>query len=329
MIKVTILAMHNAASSTILGPMDVFDSAGVLWNYTCGLQIEPHFEVNIATLDGHPVKCLNRFILKPHCSIEDVKQTDIILVSSILDIEKVLKYEGKAIQWLKDQYEKGAALASACTGAYVLAETGLLDGKTATTHWGYLEEFRQRYPKITLKPERLITDEGDLYCSGASNACLDLAVYLVEKYCGHETAVKCAKGLLIDPDRFSQKPYGSILGFQKNHSDKIVLKSQQWLEEHYFEKLDISQLASNLNISRRTLERRFKKATGDTPLVYLQRIRIETAKNMLELNSKTFDEITYEAGYENTSFFRKLFKKHTDLTPKEYRRKFRPRREIS
>jgi transcriptional regulator GlxA family with amidase domain len=323
MIKIAILAMHNAASSTISGPMDIFHSAGVLWNYTCGTAMDPRFETRIVTLDGKPVKCLNNLMIKPHCSVDEVGKTDIVLISSIMDIGKVLKHESKAISWLKSQYEKGSAIASICTGAYVLAETGLLDGKTATTHWGYLEEFRQRYPKIELKPERLITDEGDLYCSGASNACLDLAIYLVEKYCDHGIAVKCAKGMLIDLGRFAQTPYSSILDFQKSHGDETIIKSQQQLEKNYTQKIDIDRLASTLSLGRRTFERRFKKATGDTPLLYLQRIRIEAAKKMLELNERTFDEITYEVGYENSSFFRKLFKKHTDLTPKEYRNKFR------
>ncbi len=323
MISVTILAMHNAGATTITGPMDIFHSTGILWNHAHGIPQTPKFDVKVVTVDGEPVRCLNRMLILPHCAMGEVKKTDLVLVSSILDIQKVLRYEHGAIQWLADLYASGTALATACTGAYVLAETGLLDGKTATTHWGYLEEFRQRYPGIDLKPERMITDEGDLYTSGASNACLDLSIYLVEKYCGHEAAVQCAKGMLIDPGRSFQSAYASILEFQKKHNDEIVTNIQDWIESHFSSDLDINLLADRFNLSRRTLERRFKNATGDTPLVYLQRVRIEAAKTSLETTPKSFDEISYEVGYSDCSFFRKLFKKHTHLTPKEYRHRFR------
>jgi len=322
--KIVILSLHNAGASTITGPMDSFHLAGVLWNYLNGEEAKPLFEVQIVSVDGGPVNCLNRLLIEPHMAIEDVTDADLILISSILDIEKTLKYEGAAIPWLKAHYQKGTALASVCTGAFVLAETGLLNGKTATTHWGYVEEFKQRYPRVDLKPERLITDEGDLYCSGASNACLDLSMYLIEQYCGHEVAVQCAKGFLLDLGRFSQAPYSSILSFQKRHADEVVLKSQNWIETNFEVGFSIDELAEKHHMSRRTFERRFKSATGDTPLLYLQRVRIEAAKKLLEANTRTFDEIAYEVGYSESNFFRKVFKKHTNLTPKEYQHKFLP-----
>jgi transcriptional regulator GlxA family with amidase domain len=322
--KIVILALHNAGASTITGPMDSFHLAGVLWNYLNGEKSKPLFEVKIVSVDGGPVNCLNRLLINPHLAIEDVTDADLILISSILDIEKTLEYEGAAIPWLNAHYQKGTALASVCTGAFVLAETGLLNGKTATTHWGYVEQFKQRYPKVNLKPERLITDEGDLYCSGASNACLDLSMYLIEQYCGHEVAVQCAKGFLLDLGRFSQAPYRSILNFQKKHADEAILQSQNWIESNFEAGFNIDEIAEKNAISRRTFERRFKSATGDTPLLYLQRVRIEAAKKLLEANAKTFDEIAYEVGYSESNFFRKIFKKHTNLTPKEYRNKFLP-----
>jgi transcriptional regulator GlxA family with amidase domain len=322
--KIVILALHNAGASTITGPMDAFHMAGVLWNYLNGEKAEPLFEVTIVSIDGGPVNCLNRLLINPHSALEDVDAADLILISSILDIEKTLKYEGAAIDWLQAHYRKGTALASVCTGAFVLAETGLLDGKTATTHWGYVEAFKQRYPRVQLKPERLITDEGDLYCSGASNACLDLTLYLIEQYCGHEVAVQCAKGFLLDLGRFSQAPYSSVLTYQKRHSDEAILQSQNWIEANFAASFSIDEIADKCHVSRRTFERRFKSATGDTPLLYLQRVRIEAAKKLLEANTMTFDEISYAVGYSESNFFRKVFKKHTNLTPKEYRNKFLP-----
>ena len=322
--NIVILALHNAGASTITGPMDAFFLAGVLWNYLKGQERKPFFNVKIVSVDGGPVNCLNRLLITPHLALDDVEDADLILISSILDIEKTLKYERRVIPWLVKHYQHGTALASLCTGTFVLAETGLLNKKTATTHWGYVDQFRQRYPQVNLKPERLITDEGDLYCSGASNACLDLSMYLIEQFCGHEIAVQCAKGLLLDMGRFSQAPYTSVLNFQKEHGDETILQAQNWMETNFDVGFSIDEITEKNNINRRTFERRFKSATGDTPLLYLQRVRVEAAKKLLELNTKTFDEISYEVGYNESSFFRKIFKKHTNLTPNEYRKKFLP-----
>lgn len=159
--RTTILAMFNTMASTVIGPMDIFYQAGVMWNYFKGEQPTPFFETRIVTTTGKPFKCLNGTTIVPDASIRDVVSTDLIVVSSILDIGKTMKYEGEAVDWLKAQYRHGAHIATICTGAFVLAETGLLDGKTATTHWGAAGEFRRRYPRVELKPERLVTDESD------------------------------------------------------------------------------------------------------------------------------------------------------------------------
>ncbi len=322
--KIVILALHNTGASTITGPMDSFHLAGILWNFLNGQKSTPLFDVKIVSIDGQPVNCLNHLLITPHHSLDEVDDADLILISSILDIEKTLQYEGRVIPWLIEQYKNGARLASLCTGAFVLAETGLLEGKTATTHWGYVDAFKERYPGVDLKPERLITDEGDLYCSGASNACLDLSLYLIEQFCGHDVAVQCAKGLLLDMGRLSQAPYASILSFQKKHNDETILQVQEWIENNFNHGLNIKQISEKYNMSRRTFERKFKSATGDTPLLYLQRVRIETAKKLLEANTKTVDEIAYDVGYNESNFFRKIFKKQTHLTPKAYRDKFLP-----
>ena len=179
--QITILAMYNTMASTVMGPLDIFYQAGVMWNYFKGKKLTPYFKVQMVTGNGKPVRCLSGVHLQPQGSIEDIQDTDLIIISSILDIDKTLMYQGEVIGWLKDQHRRGVHLASICTGAFVLAETGLLDGKTATTHWGFADQFRKRYPCIELKVERLITDEGDLYCSGGYNAGTDLCLYL-EKF---------------------------------------------------------------------------------------------------------------------------------------------------
>ena len=170
--------------------------------------------------------------MMPDGSIHDVQHTDLIVVSSILDIDKTLGVQGEVIDWLKDRYRRGSHIATICTGAFVLAETGLLDGKTATTHWGFADQFHKRYPRIELKPERLITDEGDLFCSGGYNAGIDLSLYLVEKYCGHEVALQSSKSVIADIGRTTQAPY-AIFEFQKDHRDKQILMVQEWIENNF------------------------------------------------------------------------------------------------
>lgn len=319
--KISILALHNTLATTVLGPMDVFFQAGQLWNFINGLPLTPYFEVEIISYDGNPVKCLNAVYLQPHRAIDAVDTTDLIIIPSISDIEKSLKYNTEILDWLKHHHKNGARIASICTGAFLLAETGLLDGKSATTHWGFVDRFKQMYPQIHLKPERLITDEGDLFCAGALGAGIDLSVYLIEKYCGQAVALQCSKALIHDKGRSSQAPY-SVFRFQKTHGDAAIKKAQQWIEKNYVNDVDMNHVSKMYNMSRRTFERRFKKATGDTPLCYLQRTRVETAKKLLETRTATFHDICYQVGYENSSHFREVFKKHTGLLPTEYQKKF-------
>jgi len=319
--KVTILAMYDTMAGSIMGPMDIFYQAGVTWNHIMGKEITPYFEIKVVTSAGDPFTCLNGARMIPDGSIHDVQDTDLVVVTSIVDIDQTLRLQGEVIDWLKDRYGRGSHIATICTGAFVLAETGLLDGKTATTHWCYATKFRNRYPQIELKPERLITDEDDLFCSGGLNAGIDLSLYLVEKYCGHEVALESSKFAISDIGRTSQTPY-TIFKFQKDHHDQQILTVQNWIEDKYDKNFSYAELARHHGMSRRTLERRFKAATGDTPLTYQQRIRVERAKHMLEDGRRSFDEITYHVGYEDSSTFRKVFIKQAGLRPTEYRNKF-------
>ena len=319
--KITILAIRNTIATTVMGPMDVFFQTGQLWNHINQMPLTPYFDVEIASQDGNPVKCLNNVLIQPHRAVNDVSETDLILIPSITNIEKTIKYSTDILSWLKHHYLKGTRIASVCTGAFLLAQTGLLNGKTATTHWGFVDEFRAMFPDVNLKPERIITDEGDLFCAGALSAGIDLSVYLVEKFCGHDIAIQCSKSLLHDMGRESQAPY-SVFQFQKKHTDKGIIASQKWIEDHFQEEIDFTVVAKANAMSRRTFERRFKKATGDTPLFYLQRTRVEEAKRLMESTRETFDGICYRLGYENSNHFREVFKKHTGLLPSEYQRKF-------
>lgn len=319
--KIAIVGLHNTIATTVLGPMDVFFQAGQLWNFINREPVTPFFNVEIVSLGGKPIKCLNQVMLQPHRAMEEVGEVDLIVVPSVTDVSRTIHHGGAILDWLSHHHSQGAHIASVCTGAFFLAETGLLDGKTATTHWGFVDQFRNMYPRVNLKPERLITDEGTLFCAGALAAGIDLAVYLVEKYCGHETAVQCSKALIHDMGRSSQAHY-SVFQFQKNHNDGIIKSAQEHIERNFKEEIDLNAVAKDHGMSRRTFERRFKKATGDTPLGYLQRTRVEAAKRLLENSRDTFEEICYQLGYENSGHFREIFKRHTGLLPMDYQRHF-------
>lgn len=321
MIKVTILAFQNAMASTIVGPMDMLNQAGQLWNMVNGAGPEPCFNVAVATSGRQPIQCDNRLTIVPHTAVDQVKETDLILIAAVANVEKTVKHCPEVIPWIHRQFQRGAHVGSICTGAFLLGKTGLLDGKSATLHWGFTKIFKQMFPKITVQPERLLIDHGRLYCSAGTNAGLDLSLYLVEKFCGRQIAIQCAKAMVFDMGRRLQTPYADFL-FAKDHCDKAVLVVQKWIEDHYTHSMDYNRLARDHGMSRRSLERRFKKATGVTPLVYLQQLRIASAKRMIETGSSSMDEIAHAIGYEDLSFFRKLFERISGLQPKAYRELF-------
>jgi transcriptional regulator GlxA family with amidase domain len=320
---ITIVALDTSVASTFTGPMDVFSLSGILWNGISGRNPAPDFEVHIATKDGKAVKCLNGITLTPHCSIHDIHKTDLVMVSAITGrISGALEANREVVTWLKEIYTNGAWIASVCTGAFVLAETGLLDGKKATTHWGFVRQFRKRYPRVKCRPDALITDEGDLFCSGGSNSCIDLSLYLVEKLCGRTVAIQCAKAMVYDLGRSTQAPYSALIA-KRSHRDGMIHDAQNLIEEHFSQRLGVSMLARRANMSERTFQRRFKEATGDTPVNFLQKVRIEAARDLLETGNRSFEEITCMVGYEDPGSFRKIFLRQTGLLPRDYQRLYR------
>lgn len=319
--KVTILGLYNSMASTIFGPMDILNQAGRLWNHLRKSPPTPFFDVTIASADGQVIRSLYNVLIQPHCGIEAIKKTDLIIIASATYIKQILKTSPGLVPWIRRQYNQGAHVASICTGAFLLAETGLLDGKSATLHWGFAEMFRRKYPRVNLRQDQMFIDQGRLYCAAGVNAGLDLSLYLVEKFCGRQTAVQCAKTMILDLGRKMQTPYDSFL-FPRDHGDPLINKAQKWIEQHHTQSIDYDRLAGQYRMSRRSLERRFKQATGVTPLGYLQKLRVENAKHLLEDGSRTFNEITYLVGYEDISFFRKIFVRLTGLRPKEYQQRF-------
>lgn len=317
--RVLILVFENTVASTFTGPLDVFHQAGRLFNRLMGGTETPYFDVKLVSLDGKPFETRTGMRVLPHLSIEEAEHADLVVISALASLNSE-RYPG-AVDWIRGHAERGAKIASVCTGAFLLAATGLLDEKSATTHWAFADNFRKLYPAVHLRPELVITDEGRLFCSAGFTAGMDLSLYLVEKYCGSEVALNCAKAMVYDFNRASQSPY-SVFRLLKNHNDTAILKVQAWIENHYAEKVNYPDLSKKFGFSKRTLERRFHAATGVTPLDYLRRVRVEASKRLLEESNKSFDEITFDVGYGDGGFFRKIFAKETGLNPLAYRQRF-------
>jgi transcriptional regulator GlxA family with amidase domain len=222
---------------------------------------------------------------------------------------------------LKKLYENGASLASLCIGAFLLAETGLLNGKKCSTHWAHISEFREKYPEVEVEDGAIITEHDNIYSSGGASSLWNLILYMIEKFSDRETAVMISKYFALDIGRDSQSQFAIFRG-QRTHDDAEIKTVQDYIEQHYEDKMTIDTLAGLINTGRRTFERRFKDATNNTPLEYIQRVRIEAAKLFFEASRKNVSEIMLDVGYTDTKAFRDIFKKITGLTPIEYRNKF-------
>lgn len=321
MLHIGILAFTNCYCSSIYGPYDLFSVANIEARNLRLVNDEDLFKVSILTIDGSTVMSSSKIPIQPHTSICDSSDLDIVFLPAMLgDYEPVL--ESKDLKkWLQYQQEKGTHLCSVCAGAFFLAEAGLLEGRHATTHWALAEDFQNRYKKVRLKPKRMLIDEGDIITAGGISAYLDMSLYLISKFGSRELSAACSKTLLIDAPRSIQSPY-QMAFFRSNHNDNEILQIQEWLAENFHINLKISQLAQQAGMGERTFLRRFKQATGDLPSEYIQRLRIESARHLLETSVLTIEEITYKIGYEDSNSFRRLFKLQTGLTPGSYRKRF-------
>ena len=322
LINVTILFLDATFSSTATGPMEVFRHAGTLWNSFTGQRPDPRFNVITASIDGKPVRCDGPISICPEKSIKDVRKTDLIFIpSSGVSLEDVVERNHPLVPWLHRWHKRGVAIASVCSGVGLVAATGLLDGKRATTHWSLAERFRQIYPKVHWMPELMVTEDQNFYTGGGVNAALDLSLYLVERYCGHEIAVQSAKALLIETPRAWQAGF-AIVPLKMKHSDESISNAQSWIHENFQTNFPLEAPARSVGMSLRNFVRRFKQATGDSPLNYLQKLRVAAAKRMLESDHRTMQEISDAVGYQDVAFFRKVFQRHTGISPSEYRHRF-------
>ncbi len=262
------------------------------------------------------------FSVKPQKRFSELAKTNLIIIPSLNhNYEYAIQGNLPLIQWIREQYETGAEVASICTGAFLLAATGLLDGKVCSTHWAFEGNLKLLFPKINVQTDKLITDENGIYTNGGAYSFLNLIIYLVEKYFDRQTAIFCSKVFQIEMDRHSQSEFIIFKG-QKLHGDEVVRQAQLYIEMNPSTKISVADLSAKFAIGRRNFDRRFIKATGNTPLEYVQRVKIEMAKKAFETSQKSINAVMYEVGYNDEKAFREVFRKITGLSPQEYRNKY-------
>jgi len=305
--------------SSVIGAYKVLSTVNMT---LAGHGKKPYFDIQLVGLSHETSLYNGLFVVRPEVLIKDVHKTDLIIIPAFQgDVGACLKLNLDYIPWITEQYKAGAEVASLCTGAFLLASTGLLKGKKCSTHWMAANAFRQAFPDVKLQPEKIITDELGMYSSGGAYSFLNLMMYLVEKFCGREMAVYCSKILEVELERKSQSPFAIFIG-QKEHEDDSIKKAQLYMENNVNAKVSVDQLSDMFAISRRNFERRFKKATSNTPVEYLQRVKIEAAKKSLESSRENINEVMYSVGYSDSKAFRTMFKKITGLSPVNYRNKY-------
>lgn len=317
--NVTILVPETAVVEAVADPHYMFKAV----NQFLQISGKPAlFNVQLVGLTKE-IKLENSlFSVHVDALIKDVKNTDLIFIPAISgDLKTALLLNKAFVPWIVEQYANGAEVASLCVGAFLLASTGLLDGKKCSTHWNSGNEFRAMFPTVELVDGSIITEENGIYSSGGANSYWNLLLHLVEKYTDRHTAILASKYFAIDIDRDSQQSFMLFNG-QKDHDDNEILEAQLFIEDNFSDKILVEHLAEKFAIGRRSFERRFKKATNNTVVEYMQRVKIESAKRSFESSRKNITEVMYDVGYTDTKAFRTVFKKITGLTPIEYRNKY-------
>jgi transcriptional regulator GlxA family with amidase domain len=305
--------------SSIVGSYKIFTRANEYWKKTGRREL---FKIELAGISKNVDFYNGLFTVRPHTNISAINKTNLIIIPSLnYNYQKTLEENKLLIGWIERQYKHGAEIASICTGAFLLASSGLLDGKACSTHWAVANDFRTMFPEVNLQTDKLITDENGIYTNGGAYSFLNLVIYLVEKYYDRQTAIFCSKVFQIEMDRQSQSAFVIFKG-EKLHGDEMVKKAQAYIESKLDEKISIEHLSSKFAVGRRNFDRRFIKATGNTPVEYSQRVKIEAAKKTFETTRKTINEVMYEVGYSDAKAFREVFRKITGMSPLEYRSKY-------
>lgn len=316
---ISILVPENAVVQAIADPEYCFNTVNRM---LMDVGKPALFKVELVGYRSEVLMSNNRFAVRPDKEMKAVTHTDLIIIPALYgDMEYNIQTNWDFIPWIQQHYAKGAAVASLCVGAFLLASTGLLDGHQCSTHWGFTDAFRRMFPAVSVQDGSIVTEENNIYSSGGATSYWNLLLYLVEKYTDRETAVLISKYFAIDIGRQSQSAFAMFKG-QKQHEDEAVKVAQEYIEQNMDDKLTVDLLADKVAVGRRTFERRFKQATNNSVLTYIQRVKMEAAKRQLENSRKNINEIMFEVGYTDTKAFRTTFKKITGLTPAEYKGRF-------
>ncbi len=316
---VSIIVPKKAILGSVEGPRQVLTEVNKV---LAGMGKSAMFQVQLVGLSQAVSAAGGKYTVNTDILINELHHTDLIIIPALDgDMVEILEENKDFIPWITQHYKAGTEVASLCVGAFLLASTGLLDGRNCATHWMFAHHFRKMFPEVNLVEDKIITDERGIYSSGGAFSYLNLILYLIEKYVGRDVAIFMSKAFQIDYERNSQSPFMIFKG-QKDHEDEPIKKAQEFIENNFQNKFTVNQLATMFALSRRNLERRFKKATSNTVLEYAQRVKIEAAKKSLETGRKSINEVMYDVGYSDTKAFREVFKKITGLAPVEYRNKY-------
>ena len=325
-LHVSLVAIPDAVISTLTGIYDVLGSFRMLARAEPSIPAEPPFAIEIVATQRGSVALASGMPVEAHRAASELGRTDIIIVPSILlgaEGWKAGRYP-ELVEWLGRMHARGAQLCSACSGVFLLAETGLFDGRETTVHWGYAAEFARTFPQVPLRPDRVLVVSGEreeLVTSGASMTWHDLVLYLIARHVGATAAQTVARYFALQWHHDGLAPYIVFQG-RKDHGDAAIADAQAWLSTHFSVGSPVEEMVRRSGLAERTFKRRFTEATGFAPIDYVQRLRIEDAKRRLERTDAPADEISWKVGYEDAAFFRRLFKRVTGLTPGAYRRRF-------
>jgi transcriptional regulator GlxA family with amidase domain len=319
---ISILIPHGHTSiANIEGTQHIFSEVNSMLS---SMGRKPLFDIQLVGISKETPQRNGIYKISPDVLIKDVKKTDLIIIPAIHGTsDEVMEMNKAFVPWIIQQYRGGAEIVCFCIATFFLAGTGLLKGKQCATHWRFANDFRKMFPDANLQDDKIMTEDDGIYTSGGAYSFLNLNLYLVEKFAGREIAILIAKAFMIDIDRYSQSPFIIFQG-QKSHEDEVIKKAQGYIEDNFKERISVEDLAHEMALSRRSLERRFKHATSNTVTEYIQRVKVEAAKKSLETTSENVNEVMYNVGYADPKAFRIIFKRITGLSPVAYRNKYNP-----
>jgi len=316
-IKVAIVNYDKALSSSIMGMLDIFE---IVNSFCLDTTCHKRFETKIL----HTNSSIENFNITVNFDSEPIntyENFDLIIIPPIIDRKHNFSDNRELVEWLQKMSYRGNIISSVCVGAYVLAQAGLLDNKNATCHWVIEQKIKQEYPLVKLDVDKLIVQDQNIVTAGGSSAYIHLCLYMIRKFFSVEVAYRCANLLGVDPGKTSQQHYKN-LSILPTHNDADIQKIINCINNYFYRTITLETMSNKISVSQRTLIRKFKKTTGELPNHYLQKIRVQKAKELLISTRDSFEEITYFVGYSNPSTFRSLFKKMTGLNPGKYREFF-------